>query len=33
MGAKKPELNELARAEDRISFLYIEHADLSKIVQ
>lgn len=30
MGAKKPELNELARAEDRISFLYIEHADLSK---
>lgn len=30
MGAKKPELNELARAEDRISFLCIEHADLSK---
>lgn len=30
MGAKKPELNELARAEDRITFLYIEHADLSK---
>lgn len=30
MGAKKPELTELARVEDRITFLYIEHADLNK---
>lgn len=30
MGAKKPELNELARVTDRISFLYIEHADINK---
>lgn len=30
IGAKKPELNELSRVEDRISFLYVEHADINK---
>lgn len=29
-GAKKPELNELARSRDRITFLYLEHARLSR---
>lgn len=30
VGALKPELNELARTEDRISFLYLEHATLTR---
>ncbi|GAA3635849.1 type I-E CRISPR-associated endonuclease Cas1e [Lactobacillus hamsteri] len=29
-GAKKPELSELGRVSDRISFLYLEHANLSR---
>ncbi|PWG00480.1 type I-E CRISPR-associated endonuclease Cas1e [Levilactobacillus bambusae] len=29
-GAKKPELNELSRISDRISFLYLEHAKLNR---
>lgn len=29
-GAKKPELSELGRVSDRISFLYLEHADIDK---
>lgn len=29
-GAKKPEINELARSRDRISFLYLEHARLNR---
>lgn len=30
VGAKKPKLSELARIEDRVSFLYLEHADLNR---
>ena len=29
-GAKKPELEELGRVRDRISFLYLEHAKLNR---
>lgn len=29
-GAKKPELNELTRVKDRVSFLYLEHADINR---
>ncbi|GGV15639.1 type I-E CRISPR-associated endonuclease Cas1e [Lactobacillus acetotolerans] len=29
-GAKKPELNELTRVKDRVSFLYLEHADIKR---
>lgn len=30
MGAKKPELTELSRVRDRITFLYLEHAKLNR---
>ena len=30
IGAKKPELSELGRVRDRISFLYLEHAKLNR---
>ncbi|KRM72132.1 type I-E CRISPR-associated endonuclease Cas1e [Lacticaseibacillus brantae] len=30
MGAKKPELTELARISDRVTFLYLEHAQLNR---
>lgn len=30
IGAKKPELTELGRVRDRISFLYLEHAKLNR---
>lgn len=30
MGAKKPELSELSRVRDRITFLYLEHAKLNR---
>lgn len=29
-GAKKPELSELSRVKDRITFLYFEHAKLNR---
>lgn len=29
-GAKKAELNELLRIEDRVSFIYLEHARISR---
>lgn len=31
VGARKPEINELSKVTDRVTFLYLEHAKLSKI--
>lgn len=30
IGAKKPEINELGRVQDRMTFLYLEHADINR---
>lgn len=30
MGAKKPEISELGRVQDRMTFLYLEHADVNR---
>ena len=31
VGAKKTELNELARIADRVSFIYVEHAKVNRL--